>query len=145
MHLGDEQLLAHVATSAKCSPGYSCCLQISEVRFNFISPNRNPPDAAGMTPDNIGGSRPRAMPEIMLWLATASVLITTVGFSWNPTQFAQTLVAIFIGCGFAHATLSYDARHALALFVIHLQCDHVRHGKRRCFHGFSIRLVPFRG
>jgi uncharacterized membrane protein len=118
MHLGDEQLLAHVAKSAKCSPGYSCCLQISKVRFNFTSPNRNPPDVAGMTPDNIGGSRPRAMREIMLWLATASILITAVGFSWNPTPFAQTLAAIFIGCGFAHATLSYGARRALALFVI---------------------------
>jgi hypothetical protein len=28
-----------------------------------------------MAPDNIGGSRPRAMLEMMLWLATASILI----------------------------------------------------------------------
>ena len=73
---------------------------------------------AGMTPDNIGGSRPRAMPEIVLWLATASLLIAAIGFSWNPTPFAQTLVVIFIGCAFAHAALSYGARRALALFVI---------------------------
>jgi uncharacterized membrane protein len=73
---------------------------------------------AGMTPDNIGGSRPRAMPEIVLWLATASTLIAAIGFSWNPTPFAQTLVVIFIGCAFAHAALSYGPKRALALFMI---------------------------
>ena len=71
-----------------------------------------------MTPDNLSGSRPRAMPEILLWLATAGILIAAVGFSWKPTPFAQTLAAIFTGCALAQATLSYGARRALALFVI---------------------------
>ena len=71
-----------------------------------------------MTPDNIRGSRPRARPEIVLWLATASILIAAIGFSWNPTPFSQTLVVIFIGCAFAHAALSYGPKRALALFVI---------------------------
>jgi uncharacterized membrane protein len=73
---------------------------------------------AGMTPDNIGGTRPRAMPEIVLWLATAGILIAAIGFSWNPTPFAQTLVVIFIGCAFAHAAMTYGPKRALALFVI---------------------------
>ncbi len=71
-----------------------------------------------MTPENIGGSRPRAIPEIVLWLATAGILVAAIGFSWNPTPFAQTLVVIFIGCAFAHAAMTYGPRRALALFVI---------------------------
>jgi len=71
-----------------------------------------------MAPENIGGSRPRAMPEIVLWLATASILIAGIGFSWDPTPFAQTLVVIFIGCAFAHAAMTYGPRRALALFAI---------------------------
>jgi len=71
-----------------------------------------------MTPDNIGGSPPRAMSEVALWLATACIIVAAIGFSWNPTPFAQTLAAIFIGCALVHAALCYGSRNALALFAI---------------------------
>jgi hypothetical protein len=92
-----------------------------------------------MTADNLSGSRPRAMPEIMLWLASG-ILIAAVGFLWNPTPFAQTLAAIFIGCALAQATLSYGASTGS---VCHLHCDHVRHGKHRCSTGFPFGSYHF--
>jgi uncharacterized membrane protein len=71
-----------------------------------------------MTPDQIGRSPSRPAAEIVLWLATAGILVAAIGFSWNPTPLAQMLAAIFIGCAFAHAVLCYGPRRALALFVI---------------------------
>jgi len=56
--------------------------------------------------------------EIALWLAIACVLVAGIGFSWNPTPFAQALAAIFIACALVHAGFFYGSRPALILFVI---------------------------
>ena len=56
--------------------------------------------------------------EIALWLAIACFLVALIGFSWNPTPFAQALAALFIASALAHAGLVYGLRHALVLFMI---------------------------
>ena len=66
----------------------------------------------------IGGRSSRSPGEIILWLAIACFLATAIGFSWNPTPFAQALAAIFIASALAHASVLYGFRHALVLFVI---------------------------
>src|SRR6516164_5169927 len=53
-----------------------------------------------------------------LWLAIACVLLTAIGFSWNPTPFAHVLALIFVACALIHALFFYDSRSALALFII---------------------------
>ena len=73
-----------------------------------------------MTSDNqkIDGSWSLSMGEIILWLAIAGFLATAIGFSWNPTPFAQALAAIFIGSALAHAAVLYGFRLALVFFCI---------------------------
>ncbi|MGY3237445.1 MULTISPECIES: carotenoid biosynthesis protein [unclassified Bradyrhizobium] len=66
-----------------------------------------------MTPRNVGRSRQ----DIALWLAIGGILATAIGFSWNPTPFAQALAAVFIACALVHAAFAYGARRALILFV----------------------------
>src|SRR5215472_8982567 len=56
--------------------------------------------------------------ELALWLAIACILVTAIGFSWNPTPFAQALAAIFIACALVHAGFFYGARPTLVLFGI---------------------------
>jgi uncharacterized membrane protein len=56
--------------------------------------------------------------EIILWLAIAGFLATAIGFSWNPTPFAQALAAIFIGSALAHGAVLYGFGPALVLFCL---------------------------
>jgi uncharacterized membrane protein len=56
--------------------------------------------------------------EFALWLVIAGVLAAGIGYSWNPTPFAQTLAAIFIACALVHASFFYAWRPALMLFAI---------------------------
>ena len=56
--------------------------------------------------------------ELALWLTIACILVTAIGFSWNPTPFAQALAAIFIACALVHAGFFYGARPTLVLFGI---------------------------
>src|SRR5262249_12697382 len=53
-----------------------------------------------------------------LWLAIACLLLTGIGFSWNPTPFAHLLAAIFVACAFLHALCLYGIRPAIGLFII---------------------------
>jgi uncharacterized membrane protein len=73
-----------------------------------------------MTSDNlkIDGSWSLSMGEIILWLGIAGFLATAIGFSWNPTPFAQALAAIFIGSALVHAAVLYGLRPAMVLFCI---------------------------
>ncbi|QIG97878.1 MULTISPECIES: carotenoid biosynthesis protein [Bradyrhizobium] len=70
-----------------------------------------------MTPDNVARSRHAAQQDTVLWLFVAGILAAAIGFSWNPTPFAQALAVVFIACALAHAALAYGARRALILFV----------------------------
>ncbi len=56
--------------------------------------------------------------EAALWIILAVYLTLVVGFSWNPTPFAQGLAAVGIVAACAHAALSYGWKDALALFAI---------------------------
>ncbi len=56
--------------------------------------------------------------ETALWLAVACILAAGIGFSWNPTPFAQVLAAIFIACALLHACFFYGLRPAPVLFLI---------------------------
>src|SRR5262249_54080428 len=67
---------------------------------------------------NLNSRASRSRREVALWLALACLLAAGIGWSWNPTPFAQALAAIFIGCALVHAAAVYGPRHALALFVI---------------------------
>ncbi len=73
-----------------------------------------------MTAENpeTGGCWSPSRGEIVLWLALAGFLATAIGFSWNPTPFAQVLAAIFIGSALVHAAVLYGASSALVLFCI---------------------------
>ena len=73
-----------------------------------------------MTTENthVGGHSYRLSREIALWLAIACVLAAAIGYSWNPTPFAQALAAIFIGCALLHGTYLYGLRVVLVLFII---------------------------
>src|SRR5215471_18789347 len=71
-----------------------------------------------MTRDNVDRSPSVAKREIALWLAITAILAAAIGFSWNPTPFAQTLAAVFITCAFIHAAFAYGPRHAAALFIL---------------------------
>ncbi|WP_050403030.1 carotenoid biosynthesis protein [Bradyrhizobium embrapense] len=70
-----------------------------------------------MTPDTATRSRLSAQQEAMLWLSIAAILTTAIGFSWNPTPFAQALAAIFIACAGIHAVIAYGTQQALILFI----------------------------
>jgi putative membrane protein len=59
----------------------------------------------------------RAQQQTVLWLSIAGILAAAIGFSWNPTAFAQALAAIFIACALVHAAFAYGARRALILFA----------------------------
>jgi hypothetical protein len=52
------------------------------------------------------------------WLAFAVYLVLVVGFSWNPTPFAQGLGAIGVAGACAHAVLFYGWRNAAVLLAI---------------------------
>jgi putative membrane protein len=56
--------------------------------------------------------------EIALWLAIACILAAAIGYSWDPTPFAQALAAIFIGSALLHGAFLYGARAVLVLFVM---------------------------
>jgi uncharacterized membrane protein len=56
--------------------------------------------------------------ETAFWIVLAVYLALVVGFSWNPTPFAQGLATVGIVAAFAHAALSYGWKDALALFAI---------------------------
>src|SRR5262249_20656351 len=73
-----------------------------------------------MTLENVktGGRRSHSMRDAVLWLAVACILLAAIGYSWNPTPFAQALAAIFIACALVHAGFFYGARPALTLFAI---------------------------
>jgi hypothetical protein len=67
---------------------------------------------------NVGGYSYRLSREIALWLAIACILAAAIGYSWDPTPFAQALAAIFIGSALLHGAFLYDVRAVLVLFVI---------------------------
>ncbi|THD49942.1 MAG: carotenoid biosynthesis protein [Bradyrhizobium sp.] len=56
--------------------------------------------------------------ETAFWIVLAVYLALVVGFSWNPTPFAQGLATVGIVAACAHAALSYGWKDALALFAI---------------------------
>jgi uncharacterized membrane protein len=72
----------------------------------------------GAETTKIVGHSSRSSREIALWLAIACVVVTGIGFSWNPTPFTQALAAIFIACALVHAGFFYGLRPALVLFFI---------------------------
>lgn len=57
------------------------------------------------------------MPAIALGLAIAVLIVAAIGWSWNPTPFAQVLAAIFIVAALIHAAVRYGAANALAMFL----------------------------
>jgi len=69
---------------------------------------------------DVGAARQRSRqgPQLVLWLAIASILVSGIAFSWNPTPLAQALAALFIACALAHAALYYRPKTAAALFAI---------------------------
>ena len=67
---------------------------------------------------NVGGDSYRLPREIALWLAIACILAAAIGYSWDPTPFAQALAAIFIGSALLHGAFLYGVRAALVLFVM---------------------------
>ena len=72
-----------------------------------------------MTTQDAGAdSRSHKAREAILWLAVACILAAAIGFSWNPTPFAQALAAVFIACALVHAGFFYGLRSAPILFVI---------------------------
>lgn len=60
----------------------------------------------------------KSIHAIAAGLAAVAYLAVVVGFAWNPTPLAQALAAAGIAAAFAHASFTYGAKHALALFVI---------------------------
>jgi uncharacterized membrane protein len=68
-----------------------------------------------MASDSIDLARSR---QIALWLAIGGVLLVGIGFSWNPTPFAELLAAVFIACALVHAIASYGVRIALMFFTV---------------------------
>jgi uncharacterized membrane protein len=71
------------------------------------------------TQDTGADSRwPHTAREAVLWFAVARILAAAIGFSWNPTPFAQVLAAIFIACALVHAGVFYGLRSALILFIV---------------------------
>jgi putative membrane protein len=66
----------------------------------------------------IGAPSYRLSREIALWLAMACLLAVAVGYSWNPTPFAQVLATIFIGCALVHGAFLYGLRVVLVFFII---------------------------
>src|SRR6266705_6453727 len=71
--------------------------------------------------------------EATLWLAIACILVSAIGFSWNPTPFAHALAAIFIACAIVHAGFFYGSRHALVLFVRRLGAVSLRASAAQTF------------
>jgi uncharacterized membrane protein len=73
-----------------------------------------------MTTDNVkvGGRWSPSTRETALWLVIACILVAGIGFSWNPTPFAQAMAAIFIASALLHASFFYGWRAALILFII---------------------------
>jgi uncharacterized membrane protein len=72
-----------------------------------------------MTTQDAGAdSRSHKAREAILWLAVACILAAAIGFSWNPTPFAQALAAVFIACALVHAGFFYGLRSAPIIFVI---------------------------
>ena len=69
-----------------------------------------------MARDDVDRSGPSAQ-ETVYWLSIVGILAAAIGFSWNPTPFAQVLAAVFIACALVHAAFAYGTRHALILFV----------------------------
>jgi putative membrane protein len=57
------------------------------------------------------------MTKIALRLAIAVLIVAAIGWSWNPTPFAQMLAAIFIAVALIHAVIRYGAVTALAMFA----------------------------
>lgn len=68
-----------------------------------------------MASDSIDLGRSR---QIALWFAIGCILLVGVGFSWNPTPFAELLAAIFVACALLHAVASYGVRIGLVFFII---------------------------
>jgi uncharacterized membrane protein len=68
-----------------------------------------------MASDSIDLGRSR---QIALWFAIGCILLVGVGFSWNPTPFAELLAAIFVACAFLHAVASYGLRIRLVFFIV---------------------------
>lgn len=58
------------------------------------------------------------VPQPILWLVIAVIIIPGVAFSWNPTPLAQVLAALFIASALAHASAFYRPKQALMLFAI---------------------------
>jgi len=73
-----------------------------------------------MTTENVkdGGRCSHFAWETTVWLAIACFLLAGIGFSWNPTPFAQALAAIFVACALVHAGVFYGLRPALILSVM---------------------------
>jgi uncharacterized membrane protein len=67
---------------------------------------------------NVGGDPYRLPREIALWLAIAFILAAAIGYSWDPTPFAQALAAILIGSALLHGAFLYGVRTVLVLFVM---------------------------
>jgi uncharacterized membrane protein len=56
--------------------------------------------------------------EAAVWIAFSIYLVLVVGFSWNPTPFAQGLAALGIALACTHAALFYGWKNAAVLLAI---------------------------
>lgn len=56
--------------------------------------------------------------QATIWALIAVYLALVIRFAWNPTPLAQSLAAIGIASAFAHASLTYGWKDALAFLAI---------------------------
>jgi uncharacterized membrane protein len=68
--------------------------------------------------EKASGERSFSSLEAAGWIAFAVYLILVVGFTWNPTPFAQALAALGIVIALSHAALFYGWKDALILLAL---------------------------
>jgi len=64
------------------------------------------------------GGRFIPLREAVFWIALVIYLALVIGFAWNPTPLAQVLATVGVLAAFAHATLFYGWKDAVALVAI---------------------------
>jgi uncharacterized membrane protein len=67
---------------------------------------------------NASGERSFSWLEAVGWTVLAIYLVLVVGYTWNPSPFAQGLAALGIAIACAHASLFYGWKNAAALLAI---------------------------
>jgi putative membrane protein len=103
---------------AEFSSGNRRLVQANAAGRAYAAPSRRSRTKMTTESTNFGGRSCRPWREIVLWLTITFVLAVAIGYSWNPTPFAQVLAAIFIGCAILHGAFLYGLRVVLVLFII---------------------------